>query len=103
RWRRPVATAPQLSNRFLVDREWSLLRYILAAHGLLPEQGRVAHPLAELHVVGGRAVLVDVHALELAFLVEAQVPRALDGLDGIHDDQGDAEHADHGCGAPDQL
>src|SRR3954470_5431504 len=64
---------------------------------------RVAHAVAELHVVGGRTVLVDVDALELAFLRDAQVPGAGDPLDDPEHQQGEPADDDHTRGAADEL
>src|SRR5438270_7540493 len=93
----------ELSNRFLVDRQWPLLGHVVATQRFVAQQGRVADALAELHVIGGRPMLVDVHALELSVLVEAEVPRALDGLYGVHDQERGAEQHHHTCGDPEAL
>src|SRR3981081_435683 len=48
---------------------------------------RVAHAVAELHMVSGRAVLVDIDTLELTILGYPQVPRAGDLLDQPEHDE----------------
>src|SRR5436190_6460141 len=88
RWRRQMWTSPPLCDRS----DWFLVRWDgcsswhIGAAQRPPgaQQGRVAHALAKLHVVGGCAVLVDVEALELAVLLESEVPRTLEGPDGEH-------------------
>src|SRR3954447_2867140 len=67
------------------------------------KQGRVAHALAELHVIGGRAVLVDVHALELTVVVQTEVPGSADGLDHGERDQGEPSNADDASETADRL
>src|SRR5207248_9834039 len=80
RW---ITSSPWCSNRFLVGWDGCAPWHTGAAQWLSgPEQGRVADTLAELHVVGGGAVLVDVETLELAVLLEPQVPRTIEGPDG---------------------
>src|SRR4051794_5185599 len=56
--------------------------------------GRVRHPVAELHVVRRRAVLMDVEAFELAVLRHSEVPLALDRADGEHHHQSNRGHQD---------
>src|SRR5215471_8420914 len=60
----------------------------------------VAHALAELHVVGDQAVLVDVEALQLAV---AGDPQPADGLDPEHHGRGDGAHGDDAGQAADEL
>src|SRR5438105_2771506 len=64
------------------------------------EKCRVGHALAELHVVGGRAVLVQVHALELAVLAD---PQRLRRLDPVHHDDRNRTHGEDAGDAPDEL
>src|SRR5437016_11886508 len=65
--------------------------------------GRVGHALAELDVVRRSPVLVDVETLELPLAWDAKGPGSPDGLDAVHDEEGDAEHDDHAGQAADGL
>src|SRR3954447_15630133 len=91
-------------NGFFVGRDGRTSWHVGATQTLPgTEQGCVAHALTELHVIGGRAVLVDVEAFKFAVLLEAKVPRALERPDGEHQQQAEPEDDDHARGAADQL
>src|SRR2546421_1628393 len=91
------AGAPSNGHVLLLSRRDGRDR--LSGHAIAGQvgRGRVGHALPELDVVRRRAVLVDVEALQLPLAGDTQGPGAPDGLDGVHDEQGDAEH-DHDAG-----
>src|SRR5689334_19656923 len=67
------------------------------------DRRRVAHAVTELHVVGGRPVFVDVDALELAVLFEAEVVRARELPNDPEHDQREPADQEHAGGAADEL
>src|SRR5690242_12582619 len=75
-WLRPEPRAePLVRNRFGRLRLAGAGAQAAGARSARADRRRVAHAVAELHVVGGRPVFVDVDALELAVLFEAEVVR----------------------------
>src|SRR4051794_22752266 len=59
-----------------------------SARAARSDRCRVRHAVAELDVIGGRAVLGDVEAFELAVPVDAEVPCTGDHPYHLEDDEG---------------